>query len=116
MSIRLLLVRRLSEARKMALEADMERQNAFSGSLKRIAILAIVGFAVAALFYKLDGGPAQGCDLLNGAGWVVLRILRPVLVFGWQTVQAYVSDNSGCLRHLPQIVASFGSLLSGVAS
>jgi hypothetical protein len=116
LSIWLLLVRRLSEARKMALEADMERQNTFSGSLKRIVVVAIVGFAVAALFYKLDGGAGQGCDLLRGAGWVVLRILRPVLLLGWQTVQAYVSDNAGCLRHLPQIVASFGSLLSGVAS
>jgi hypothetical protein len=94
----------------------MERQFTYAGNLKRIAVVAIVGFAAAALFYKLDGGPAQGCDLLRGAAWVVLRILRPVLLFGWQTVQAYVSDNSGCLRHLPQIVASFGSLLSGVAS
>jgi hypothetical protein len=94
----------------------MERQSTHFGKLKRIAIVAIVGFAAAALFYKLDGGPAQGCDLLKGAAWVVLRVLRPVLLFGWETVQAYVSDNSGCLGHFPQIVASVGSLLSGVAS
>ncbi len=94
----------------------MKGQSIYSGNLKRIAVVAVVGFAAAALFYKLDGGPAQGGDLLKGAAWVVLRVLRPVLLFGWQTVQAYVSDNSGCLRHLPQIVASVGSLLSGVAS
>lgn len=94
----------------------MERQSTHFGKLKRIALVAIVGFATAALFYKLDGGAAQDCDVLKGAGWIVLRILRPVLLFGWQTVQAYVSDNSGCLEHLPQIVASVGSLLSGVAS
>lgn len=99
----------------MALEADMERQNTYSGNLKRVALVAIVGFAVAALFYKLDGGAGYGCDLLKGAAWVVLRILRPVLLFGWQTVQAYLSENAGCLQHLPQIVASFGSLLCGVA-
>ena len=94
----------------------MERQSTHFGNLKRIAIVAIVGFATAALFYKLDGGAAQGCDVLRGAAWIVLRILRPVLLLGWQTVQAYVSDNSGCLQQLPQIVASVGSLLSGVAS
>jgi hypothetical protein len=98
----------------MAREADMERQNTYSGKLKGIAVVAIVGFAVAALFYKLDGGVGHGCDLLKGAAWVVLRILRPVLLFGWQTVQAYLYENSGCLQHLPQIVASFGSLLCGV--
>ena len=85
----------------------MTRQFIYSGNLKRIAVVAIVGFAAAALFYKLDAEAAQGCGLLKGAAWVVLRILRPVLLFGWQTVQAYVTDNSGCLRHLPQIVASF---------
>jgi len=93
----------------------MERQNKYSGNLKRVAVVAIVGFAVGALFYKLDGGAGYGCDLLKGAAWVVLRILRPVILFGWQTVQAYLTDNSGCLQHLPQIVASLGSLLCGVA-
>ena len=92
----------------------MERQNTHSGSLKRIAVVGIVGFAVAALFYKLDGGAGQGCDLLKGAAWLALRILRPVLLFGWQAVRADLSENSGCLQHLPQIVASFGSLLCGV--
>ena len=92
----------------------MERQFTYSGRLKGIAVVAIVGFAVAALFYKLHSGAGHECDLLKGAAWVVLRILRPVLLFGWQTVQAYLSENSGYLQQLPQIVASFGSLLCGV--
>lgn len=93
----------------------MGRQNTYSANLKRIAAVAIVGFAVAALFYKLDGAAGHGCDLLRGAAWVALRILRPILLFGWQTVQAYLYDNSGRLQHLlPQIVASFGSLLCSV--
>jgi hypothetical protein len=92
----------------------MGRQNTHSGNLKRVAPVAIVGFAVAALFYKLDGGAGHGCDLLKEAAWVALRLLRPVLLFGWETVQAYLYDNSGCLQHLPQIVASFGSLLCGM--
>jgi hypothetical protein len=92
----------------------MERQFTYSGKLKGIAVVAIVGFAVAALFYKLNGGAGQECDLIKGAAWVMLRILRPVILFGWQTVQAYLTDNSGCLQHLPQIVASVGSLLCGV--
>jgi hypothetical protein len=92
----------------------MERQFTYSGKLKGIAVVAIVGFAVAALFYKLNGGAGHECNLLKGAAWVMLRILRPVILFGWQTVQAYLTDNSGCLQHLPQIVASIGSLLCGV--
>jgi hypothetical protein len=92
----------------------MGRQNIHSGKLKGIAVVAIVGFAVAALFYKLNGGAGHECNLLKGAAWVMLRILRPVILFGWQTVQAYLTDNSGCLQHLPQIVASVGSLLCGV--
>jgi hypothetical protein len=43
-----------------------------------------------------------------------LRLLRPVILFGWQTVQAYLTDNSGCLQHLPQIFASVGPLLCGL--
>jgi hypothetical protein len=92
----------------------MDRQNTNSGNLERIALLAIVAFAAATWFYKLDGGANQGCDLLKGAPWVVLQILRPVLLFGWQTVQAYLTDNSGCLQHFPQIVASVGPLLCAV--
>jgi hypothetical protein len=92
----------------------MERQNTYSGKLKRIALVAIVGLVAAALFYKLNSGAAGECDLLKGVAWVVLRLLRPVILFGWQTVQAYLTDSSGCLQHLPQIVASIGSLLCGV--
>jgi hypothetical protein len=92
----------------------MERQNTYAKKLKRIAVMGIVGLAVAALFYKVDGGAGQGCDVLKGAAWLALRILRPVLLFSWRTVQVYLSENSGCLQHLPQIVASFGSLLCGV--
>lgn len=90
----------------------MDKQNTNSGNLKRMALVAVVGFAAAALFYKLDGGANQGCDMLNGTPWVVVRILRPVLPFGWRTVHAYLADNSGCLQHLTQIVASVGPLLS----
>jgi hypothetical protein len=91
----------------------MERQFTYSGNLKRVAVVAIVGFA-AALFYKPDAGAPQGCDLLKGAGWVVLEIFRPAVLFGWQTVQVYLTENSGCLQHLPQIVASVGPLLCAV--
>jgi hypothetical protein len=92
----------------------MERQFTYSGKLKWVAVAAMVGFGAAALFYKLDGGGAHGCDLLEGAAWVALRVLRPILLFGWQTVQAYLTENSGYLQHLPQIVASIGALLCGV--
>ena len=88
----------------------MERHYTESRMLRRIAVVAIVGLALAALLYKLDGA-GQGCSILNGASWLVLEILQPVLGAGWQSVQMYLFDNAGVLTHLPKIVASICSAL-----
>ena len=93
----------------------MERRNTDLGTVKRVAAVLIVGFAVAALFYKLDGKIGQGCGLLHTAGWLVLQVLRPLIASSLASVQAYVPDNSECLQHLPQIVASVASMVCGVA-
>ena len=61
-------------------EAEMDRQYTYSGKWKRIAAVAVVGIALAALFYKLGGNEGHGCNLLNGAAWFVLQILHPVIV------------------------------------
>jgi hypothetical protein len=84
----------------------MNRQYTYSRNWKRIAGAAIAGFALTALFYELDSQAAQGCPLLRGAGWVVLEILQPVIVVGWQSVQAYLSENPRFWQHLPQVVVA----------
>ena len=93
----------------------MERRNTGFGKAGRIALIVIAGFVVAAVLYTLDGEMARGCSLLHAAGWVVLQVLRPVMVAGWQSVTAHLLDNSGCLQDLPQIVASVGPLLCAFA-
>ena len=93
----------------------MEKQHGQSGKWKQIAIVAIVGFAVAALVYKLEGGAGQGCSLLNGAAWFVLQILHPVLTVAWQSVGTYVPENTKLVQHLPDIVAAIRPLLCAIA-
>ncbi len=88
----------------------MKRQYTDSWNCKRIAGVTVVGFALANLFWNLDGG-AQGCNLLEKTAWVAVDVLRPVILAGWQCVPAYLYENSGCLQHLFQIVASIRPLL-----
>lgn len=92
----------------------MDRQHTNSRKLKQIAIVAIVGFALAALLYKIDGGADSGCNLLSGAAWFVLQLLHPVLVAGWHSFQPYVYDNSRLLQHLPDAVACVRPLLCAI--
>jgi hypothetical protein len=82
---------------------------------RRIAVVAIVGFALAALLYRLDVQAGHGCDLLSGATWFVLQILHPVLVAGWQSVQAYIPENTRLVQHLPDLVAFIRPLFCFVA-
>jgi hypothetical protein len=89
----------------------MDRRDTNSSKLKQIAVVAIVGFALAALLYKFDGGAGSGCNLLNGAAWFVLQLLHPVLVAGWHSLQSYVDDNSRLLQRLPDAVACIRPLL-----
>jgi hypothetical protein len=89
----------------------MDRKDTNSRKLKQIAVVAIVGFALAALLYKFDGG---GCNLFSGAAWFVLQLLHPVLVASWHSLQPYVYDNSRLLQHLPDAVACIRPLLCAV--
>ena len=93
----------------------MEGQNNNLRTAKRVAVALLVGLAAGALFYKLDSEMTQGCGLLHVAGWVVLELVRPAVNAGLASAQAYVSDNAGFLRQLPQIAATLGSLLCGLA-
>jgi hypothetical protein len=89
----------------------MDKEYTYSRKLKRAAVAAVGGFALVALFYKVGGGAGHGCELLDGVEWLVLEILHPVMVAGWQAVQAYVADNSRLLQHLPQVTPSIWTVL-----
>jgi hypothetical protein len=93
----------------------MDKQYTSSRKWKGIAVGAIAGFALAALFYRLNGGAGHGCDVLSETAWFILKILHPVMVAGGQSVEAYLAENTRCLRHLLQIVASVGPVLCCVA-
>lgn len=93
----------------------MDRQYTNSRKWKGIAVAAIAGFALAALFYRLNDEAGHGCDLLSETAWFVLQILHPVIVAGGQSVQAYLAENTRCLHHLLQIVASIWPVLCFVA-
>ena len=92
----------------------MKGQNTYSGNVKQIVGVAFAGFALASLVCKLNG-TAQEWSCLDEATRVVLEVLRPVILAGWQCVPAYLSENARCLHHLPQIVASLWPLLGVLA-
>ncbi len=88
----------------------MNGQLTSSRNWERIVGAAIVGVALATLFCKADGA-AHGWNPFDGTAWVVLEVLRPVILAGWQCVPTYFAENARCLQHLPQIVASIWPLL-----
>jgi hypothetical protein len=84
----------------------MKTRNIYSRDVRLIALVAVLGIGLAALFFQLDREAAQGCSLLEGTAWVAFDILRPLVlsvVRCW--VPSYLSD-SWCLHHLLQIVAA----------
>ncbi len=50
----------------------MTGQYTYSRNCKLIVGVAIVGFALATLFCKLDVAAAQGCNLLDETAWIAL--------------------------------------------
>jgi hypothetical protein len=88
----------------------MKGQYTSSRNWERIVGAAIVGIALATLFCKADGATC-GWNLFDGTAGVVLEVLRPVILAGWQCVPTYFAENARCLQHLPQIVASIWPLL-----
>jgi hypothetical protein len=89
----------------------MEKQNGSSRRVKLMVGALIAGFALASLLYRIDRGTTPGCNLLGGSAWVVVQVLRPVLAAEWHALPSYLSENSGYLSLLPQIVSSLLPLL-----
>jgi len=94
----------------------MNGQPTYTLNFKRIAGVAIVGFALAISFYKLDGAAARGWCLLGESQWVALEVLRPLAFAVWQSIRAFVCEDLGCLQHLLKIVASVWPLLCALAA
>ena len=93
----------------------MNGQHKYFRSNKPIVGVAIIGFALATSFCKLDGATVQGCSLFNRAAWVVLEVLRPVILSAWQSVPACLCDDSRILQYVLQIAASIWPLLCVIA-
>ena len=92
----------------------MQKGNTYSRARKTLVEAAIAAFVLAALSYALDGMAAQGCGLFENASWVALEILRPVMRAAWQSMSAYLCEDSGIWQHVAGIVRSIGPLLCGI--
>ena len=94
----------------------MTGQHIYTGNCKPMVGVTIGGFVLATLFCELDRATAQGCNLFDKAGWMALEVLRMVILLAdWQTVLAYLCEDSRLLQHLLQIGASICPLLCVVA-
>jgi hypothetical protein len=92
----------------------MKGQDTYSGKVEQVVGVAIAGFALATLICKFNA-TGQEWSCLDEATRVVLEVLRPVILAGGQCASAYLAENSRCLHHLPQFVASIWPLLCVLA-
>ena len=93
----------------------MNGQHKYFRSNKPIMGVAIIGFALATSFCKLDGATVQGGSLFYRAALVVLEVLRPVILSAWQSVPACLCDDLRFLQYVLQIAASIWPLLCVIA-
>jgi apolipoprotein N-acyltransferase len=93
----------------------MNGQYKYFRSNKPMVGVAIIGFALATSFCKLDGATVQGCSLFNRAAWVAFEVLRPVILSAWQSVPACLCEGSRFLQYVLQIGASIWPLLRVIA-
>ena len=86
-----------------------------SRNVEPMARVTVGGLALATVFYELNTGVAVGCKLVGSLGSIVLLMLRPILLVGLQSAQAYLSEHARLLQHLPQIVTAVWTLLGSMA-
>lgn len=89
----------------------MKKGNTYSRARKTPVEAAVAAIVLVTLFYALHGMAAQGYCVFENASWVALEVLRPVIRAAWESMSAYLCEDSGTLRHLVQIAASIGPLL-----
>ena len=93
----------------------MKGQYTYSRNWKRIAGTSIAGFVLAILSCSLDGAAEWGRNVRYETAWVAVEVLRHVILACWQSVPAYLCEDSKCCQHLFQIVASVWPLLCVMA-
>jgi hypothetical protein len=76
--------------------------------------VAIAAFVLVSLSYAVHGMAAQGCSIFENASWVALEVLRPVIRVAWESMSAYLCEDSEIWQHVAQIVGSMGPLLCGM--
>ena len=94
----------------------MTEQYTYSENRRPFVAAAIGVFVLATLLCKLDGAPAQACNLLDKTTWVALEVLRMVILVDSPAVPAYLYEDSRFLQHLMQIGASLWPLLLAMAA
>ena len=88
----------------------MKRQYTYSWNCQLVVGVALVGFAFATLFCKLDE-TARGCYLLDETARTAFKVLSPVILAGWPSARWYVFEDSKFLQQLLQIGASVWPLI-----
>jgi hypothetical protein len=89
----------------------MQKGNIYSRARKPVVEAVIAAFILATLSYALHGMAAQGCSLFENASWVALEVLRPVIRAAWESMSAYLCEDSVILQQVVQIAVSIGPLL-----
>jgi len=93
----------------------MKGQDKYSRNWKRIVGTGVAGFALAFLLCSFDAAAERGCSVRYETAWVAVDVLRHVILVCWQSVPAYLYEDSRCCQHLFQIVASVWPLLCVIA-
>ena len=92
----------------------MPSQTSNTPSRKSTLIVIIAAFVLVAVLCKFDASAAQGCNLLEGQGWVALAVLRPIFLAGLRYL--HLLEDSVFFAYLSQIVSSVGPFFSGLAA
>ncbi len=88
-------------------------QTTNASSRKHVFATIIVGFALVTVIGQIAVSATHGCNLLNGNGWVLSTILRPIFLAACHSI--HLTENSICSTSMPQIASSASSMLSGLA-
>lgn len=91
----------------------MPSQTSNTPSRKSTLVVIIAAFVLVAVLCKVDASAAQGCNLLEGQGWVALAVLRPIFLAGLRYL--HLLEDSVFFAYLSQSVGPFFSGLAGLA-